>query len=1274
MAEAHESERCVICHNGFAFEDNSKVCVGEKGISSLLNYCEIRENTIIAARIKNRVESNWSIYVHKNCRRDFTDKKRSFKKLEEKKKCDEPKRKLLRSSIETCDLKSQCFLCGQQIMVDPKNPERNQVHNVTLLEFHRAILEKCRKRNDKWGDEVHKRLNCTNDLVADEGKYHKTCLQRFLLDRKSPDQDAAEKGRPVDERMSHWFEILCLWLEIDSNGELYTLQELHSKMLDLAGHEDVYCAKRLKQKLLEKYGDRLHFAEVDGKSNVLCFRGMVDYFLNELWKEERQKDREKDAERIVVTAAKVIMAEIREKKCDTSIYPSTTEIRDTADESIPKLLKTFLQVLIRPELKQKSIGQAIVQAAKPKSAIMPILFGLAVELDHVFGSKWLLDELYQLGFCSTYTEVSRFKQSAMVTEDATQNELSFQPGTFSQHVADNVDHNLCTLDGKNTFHGMGIIQVSSSNDTVSREEKSIKRFGLKRVSSVTENKGIPIEQYIEESGNIRSTIVFKALGELKFNFDIKLQRNIDLLWEMSFLFTEASRPGWSGFMQVYRKGSFPGKSEITLLPIINLNPNDNSCIYSTLLFIIGQAKKTNTCSPCITFDQPLWLKAVQIITEKSLHILCRLGGFHTLMSYLGSIGNSMKGSGISQCLQVVYGENAVKHMVSGKAIARALRGHFLLQSALRLQIIKQLTQEEIISQEDLQVIKTSYQNFIKNQLEHTINFELMERLSCDMEQKMGSLSACSRTAKLWVQYIHCIDTVKSFIAAERTGNWQNHLGATAQMLNLFAATGHLNYAKSARLYLQMMSDLPSTFPDLHEQFSNHGYHVVRRSDRYWSGIWTDLSIEQVLMRSLKTRGGLTRGRGMSENVMLTWVHTMHICAQIHFEMTQLTGNYHRTSQQHAELGASRIKRDNNDFRKIQLWIEDHSPFDENQPLLRNIATGLTATENDGINCDDAEKVGKVIQDKLDDITFADAVIKKKDQIKTLQDLEMGVKIQNDKIHIDPLLLFTRLLVLIEREEEIRSYFRFELTAYPTALFENGMMRKAIKSKLGQALKKDISPKLYKPNEVFHVLDGGALLHKVKWLPGKSYQLILEQYSRYIKKKYGRACIVFDGYGNGPSTKDHEHKRRAGRMCAHVNLDNIQMVPTCNQEVFLKNDQNKAHFISLLSEELRKEGHDVRNSIWDADTQIVSAALDFASDHGKEVVVVAADTDILVLLMFHWKDEMQIYMLADTSGKEMWKVEELVKASGDKIANHILFIHAWTGCDTTSATYGKGSYF
>ena len=57
-----------------------------------------------------------------------------------------------------------------------------------------------------------------------------------------------------------------------------------------------------------------------------------------------------------------------------------------------------------------------------------------------------------------------------------------------------------------------------------------------------------------------------------------------------------------------------------------------------------------------------------------------------------------------------------------------------------------------------------------------------------------------------------INVAKEFIYAERTSNWDIHLNVLSKMLNLFAATGHIKYAKSARLYLQQMNKLPETHP------------------------------------------------------------------------------------------------------------------------------------------------------------------------------------------------------------------------------------------------------------------------------------------------------------------------------------------------------------------------------------------------------------------------------------------------------------------------------
>ncbi len=67
------------------------------------------------------------------------------------------------------------------------------------------------------------------------------------------------------------------------------------------------------------------------------------------------------------------------------------------------------------------------------------------------------------------------------------------------------------------------------------------------------------------------------------------------------------------------------------LPIIDMNPTDVSCIYSTLLFVSEHAHRHNV-KPIITFDQPLWWKALTItVTEPDLrNIVLSLCGFHSI--------------------------------------------------------------------------------------------------------------------------------------------------------------------------------------------------------------------------------------------------------------------------------------------------------------------------------------------------------------------------------------------------------------------------------------------------------------------------------------------------------------------------------------------------------------------------------------------------------------------------------------------------------------------
>ena len=360
-------------------------------------------------------------------------------------------------------------------------------------------------------------------------------------------------------------------------------------------------------------------------------------------------------------------------------------------------------------------------------------------------------------------------------------------------------------------------------------------------------------------------------------------------------------------------GQVSPKSRVSMLPIIDLHATDPTALYSLLLFLKEQCKKLNIKVPCITFDQQLYIKAYEIVQSKKLGVFVRLGGFHQLMSFLGSIGNLMDGSGLKQALETVYAPATVGHMFTGKAFSRSVRGHVLCASAVQLILIEELWSN--LSPGDKEKLETYYNSNDPCIFEGE---ELAVRLKDFVEEKHKDLSKSSRTSALWCSYVRYVSIIQDFIRAERTNDWNLHVLSTNAMLNLFAATGHNNYAKSTRLYLQSIAELEKNQPEVYNEFLK-GNHTVRRTLKSWTGIWTDLSIEQILMKSLKGRAGVV-AKGITENVMHVWTKTMHRCAEITEAMDSIVSEEKPTSK-HKELFAGRVKRDNEDFQKIKVCYQ-----------------------------------------------------------------------------------------------------------------------------------------------------------------------------------------------------------------------------------------------------------------------------------------------------------------------------------------------------------------
>ena len=96
-------------------------------------------------------------------------------------------------------------------------------------------------------------------------------------------------------------------------------------------------------------------------------------------------------------------------------YPSKQNIAgiDKGKNLVPEVLNCFMMSLVGSKVKKLSISKCIVQTARTRIVIKPILFGLGAHLEKTFGSKWLVNHISKLKFSITADEGLQFKQSTI---------------------------------------------------------------------------------------------------------------------------------------------------------------------------------------------------------------------------------------------------------------------------------------------------------------------------------------------------------------------------------------------------------------------------------------------------------------------------------------------------------------------------------------------------------------------------------------------------------------------------------------------------------------------------------------------------------------------------------------------------------------------------------------------------------------------------------------------------------------------------------------------
>ena len=311
-------------------------------------------------------------------------------------------------------------------------------------------------------------------------------------------------------------------------------------------------------------------------------------------------------------------------------------------------------------------------------------------------------------------------------------------------------------------------------------------------------------------------------------------------------------------------------------------------------------------------------------SEKNKKVVVRMGVFHTICSLFGTLGKTMKASGIAEIIieSGICASESLNRVMTGKHYNTALRVHKHLLEALERLLLARFEEDhprsECLSMDSsiklMDLIanpNTETASKVKDSEEIRRYFEKYSAFKSELLN-----GTYGNTALFWSVYMNTIQTILIFIRATKGNDLDLHIAALYALCQMFFAYEYCNYARYVPCYIMTLMNLQDTHPGCKELLQKNGFSVSRSSVPL-SRNPVYITIEQTINRHAKSQGGIT---GFSRNcaAYYRWCMTRHLRAQYVEATLQRTEMSNDKVSVHKDLRTSHIESSEQDGLKYSI--------------------------------------------------------------------------------------------------------------------------------------------------------------------------------------------------------------------------------------------------------------------------------------------------------------------------------------------------------------------